>query len=266
MAIKTWSQLFAESPVTQFHTDDIFCVTQSSNSLGYTLNQIIPFANKGDIYCCSGVSGVNVTPSVLPVSVTNNTILQANSAAGTGLSWSNYAVSLSGNVTFGGTFTTSAGNNVTLTTVGSTNVTLPTTGTLLAAPALQSYTPSLSGSTSGSFTLLIALGKYYRVGNLVFINIYITWNGSSSPIGDLQLSLPAISGSAFTQPAFTIGYLNGINLSGADYLNFGASNVGGGAHIKFYAQPNGGATTYTVQASDCNSTGELSISGTYTLV
>jgi len=55
-------------------------------------------------------------------------------------------------ISFGGSFTTSASNDVTLTTSGSTNVTLPTTGTLTTLAGSETLTNKTIGSTGLTFS------------------------------------------------------------------------------------------------------------------
>ncbi len=55
-------------------------------------------------------------------------------------------------ISFGGSFTTSATNDVTLTTTGATNVTLPTTGTLVTLAGTETLTNKTIGSTGLVFS------------------------------------------------------------------------------------------------------------------
>lgn len=55
-------------------------------------------------------------------------------------------------ISFGGSFTTSASNDVTLTTSGATNVTLPTTGTLATLAGTEEFTNKTIGSTGLTFS------------------------------------------------------------------------------------------------------------------
>ncbi|TXH00265.1 MAG: hypothetical protein E6P95_03845, partial [Candidatus Moraniibacteriota bacterium] len=55
-------------------------------------------------------------------------------------------------ISFGGSFTTSASNDVTLSTSGSTNVTLPTTGTLATLAGTETLTNKTIGSTGLTFS------------------------------------------------------------------------------------------------------------------
>lgn len=84
------------------------------------------------------------------------------------------ALSMNGNVTFGGAFVTSGAFNLTLTTTANTNVALPTSGTLATLAGTETFTnKSISGSTN---TLT-------NIGNGALTNSSITIAGNSVSLG-----------------------------------------------------------------------------------
>lgn len=91
---------------------------------------------------------------------------------GTGVNNSN-TITLGGNVSTAGAFTTSGANSLTLTTVGSTNVTLPTSGTLsTASGANPSASAGLSAVNGSAATFMRSDGA-----PAISQSIVPTWTG-----------------------------------------------------------------------------------------
>lgn len=118
----------------------------------------------------------------------NSTVI-SSTYGGTGINNGSNTISVGGNLTTGGAFTTNGNHSLTLTTTADTNVTLPTTGTLatingtetltnktLTSPTINTATISggtinntvIGGTTAaaGSFTTLNASGNTTLQGNL----------------------------------------------------------------------------------------------------
>ena len=103
---------------------------------------------------------------------------------GTGINNGSYTITLGGNISTAGAFTTSGANSLTLTTTGATNVTLPTTGTLATLAGAETLTnKTISGATisggsinntpigastaaSGAFTTISASSNVTLAANL----------------------------------------------------------------------------------------------------
>lgn len=57
-----------------------------------------------------------------------------------------------------------------------------------------SWTPVLAPNTSGSFTLTSQVGRYQRMGKMVFFNFYVAYSAKVSPSGSMQVTgLPITS-------------------------------------------------------------------------
>jgi hypothetical protein len=108
----------------------------------------------------SGVTGSYLTSvGTIGTGTWQGTVIGAT-YGGTGINNGSYTITLGGNVSTAGAFTTSGAYALTLTTTASTNVTLPTTGTLATLAGSEALTnKSINGltvtSTSGG-TLTIA--------------------------------------------------------------------------------------------------------------
>jgi len=108
----------------------------------------------------SGVTGSSLTSvGTIGTGTWQGTVIGAT-YGGTGVNNGSYTITLGGNVSTAGAFTTSGAYALTLTTTASTNVTLPTTGTLATLAGSEALTnKSINGltvtSTSGG-TLTIA--------------------------------------------------------------------------------------------------------------
>lgn len=93
---------------------------------------------------------------------------------GTGVNNGSYTITLAGNVSTAGAFTTSGAFPLTLTTTASTNVTLPTTGTLATLAGTETFTnKSISGSTN----------TLSNIGNSSLTNSSVTYNGVTVALG-----------------------------------------------------------------------------------
>ena len=138
-------------------------------------------------------------------------------------------------------------------------------GDTVAANALDDYeegtfTPVIIGSiTTGTATYSSQNGKYTKVGNRVFWEIYIDWTGGTGT-GNLRVSgLPfTISNTLATFPAASIGYAQTVTIS-ADHqlIALQASN---NTYVYFYQIPSGGGVNV---ALDYDASGTMGLSGNY---
>jgi hypothetical protein len=138
-------------------------------------------------------------------------------------------------------------------------------GDTVAANALDDYeegtfTPVIIGSiTTGTATYSSQNGKYTKVGNRVFWEIYIDWTGGTGT-GNLRVSgLPfTISNTLATFPAASIGYAQNVTIS-ADHqlIALQASN---NTYVYFYQIPSGGGVNV---ALDYDASGTMGLSGNY---
>jgi hypothetical protein len=123
---------------------------------------------------------------------------------GTGVNNGSDTITLGGNISTAGSFTTSGANALTLTTTGSTNVTLPVTGTLITnsvatlsslssvgtittgtwSAQVQDYTEiNTAASTGTSYTINIANGNVFSLtltGNVTFAFSNVPASNASS--------------------------------------------------------------------------------------
>ena len=102
------------------------------------------------------------------------------------------------------------------------------------------FTPFIIGSTTtGTATYAAQRGKYTKVGNRVFWEIYISWTGGTGT-GDLRVSgLPfTISNTLATFPTASIGYAHNVTTI-ADHQLI-ALQASGDTYVYFYQIPSGG--------------------------
>jgi hypothetical protein len=116
-------------------------------------------------------------------------------------------------ISFGGSFTTSATNDVTLTTTGATNVTLPTTGTLVTLAGTETLTNKTIGSTG-----LVFSGATTDLTTGTNEDLNLTANGS----GDIVIAVDSgtfvnLTGGADGTGAFTVA-AGDVTLSDGDLI------------------------------------------------
>lgn len=98
----------------------------------------------------------------------NTENLTANRALTITLNDADRTLSLAGDATLGGSFTTN--NNLTLTTTGATNVTLPTSGTLAALGGTNTWTAAQAITVSGVVQALTINGDWQNSNGVLKIN------------------------------------------------------------------------------------------------
>jgi len=159
----------------------------------------------------------------------------------------------------------SVGSNTTIATFRAAGG-LTFNGDTAAANALDDYeegtfTPTAQGSTvAGTATYSSQLGKYTKIGDRVFFEIYVHWSsgtGSGSALYVYGLPFTAQSSSQ-TYPATTIGYFH--NIAFAANSSPGALVASGSTYVYFYAIPNGGGTNAAIAY---DSGGSMILTGHY---
>ena len=135
-----------------------------------------------------------------------------------------------------------------------------TTSELLDDYEEGTFTPVIIGSTTtGTATYAAQRGKYTKVGNRVFWEIYISWTGGTGT-GDLRVSgLPfTISNTLATFPTASIGYAHNVTTI-ADHQLI-ALQASGDTYVYFYQIPSGGGVNVGL-AYDAS--GTMILSGDY---
>ena len=139
-------------------------------------------------------------------------------------------------------------------------------GDTAAANALDDYeegtfAPTVTGSTTaGTATYAAQRGKYTKIGDRVFFEIYVAWGSGTGSGSQLYVSgLPfTVQTSNATYPAVTIGYW--------DSVTHGASSspaallASGNNYVYFYSIPNGGGGN---SAIGYDASGSIILSGHY---
>lgn len=158
----------------------------------------------------------------------------------------------SGNIIFynTGTASTGADNAVSLfermRILSSGGITF--NGDTATANALDDYEegtwiPSIQGSTTaGTVTYSTNIGKYTKIGNTVFWEMYSAWSGGTGSGALYIYGLPFTVQSASPRyPAVNIGYVNNYTLSANHQLT--GLHASGNSYLYFYQIPSGGGTS-----------------------
>lgn len=150
-------------------------------------------------------------------------------------------VSLAGNLTLAGAFTTSGANSLTLTTTGSTNVTLPTTGTVLTADSTATLT-NKTFNTAGT-------GNTFQINGTGITAV--TGTGSVVLATSPTLVTPtlgaatatSINGLTITSSTGVLTIANGKTLTASNTLTFT------GTDSTSFAFPSGSGTVATLDST-----------------
>jgi len=125
------------------------------------------------------------------------------------------------------------------------------------------WTPTIKGSvTAGTSTYSTQTGKYVKVGNIVFITVYVTWN-SASGTGNLRIASLPFAGASGVYQGLAISGISSVSGSTSGYVWFGRINSGESEISVKWAN----FATTTPNDGDiavCNS-GTLLFTGTYTV-
>ena len=103
-------------------------------------------------------------------------------------------------------------------TLGAGVVTIPMLASGVDATA---YSPVLSGTgTAGTFTYDVQVGRYCRIGPLVFYSFFVNVSAASvAPTGNMQVSLPVASANISNLYGASAIEISGVNLTaGYSYL------------------------------------------------
>lgn len=238
----------------------------------------------------------NAGTGAFDVTVSHNGTLTAGRTLAFNVNDAARTVSLSGNISLGGTlttaaaFTTSGANALTLTTTGATNVTLPTTGTLATLAGSETFTnktltsPTISGGTidnaiiggstpaAGTFTTLTALGNVQLGDNSAdTLTIYpsaITWSANPTHSANHTFSGDiSIGGSLTLTNDLTVanGGTGVSTLTGIVKGN-GTSAFSAAVAETDYVTPSGSGTLSNKTVASPTVTGNLNFSGTGNLI
>jgi hypothetical protein len=134
-------------------------LTKTGNTIDVvgTTNRIVANADNIDI-SASYVGQTSLTTlGTITTGTWNGTIIGAT-YGGTGINNGSNTITLGGNISTAGAFTTAGAYALTLTQTGATNVTLPTTGTLATLAGTESLSNKTITSSSFSGTTLAASG------------------------------------------------------------------------------------------------------------
>jgi hypothetical protein len=130
--------------------------------------------------------------------------------------------------------------------------------------ATNSYTPTI-GDGVNNFNTSVAQGYSTRIGNLVFVEIWLVWTnrGSAYNGNTVQISLPVPVGSP--RAVFALGYCSGIDFVGGGATNdqqlIATASQGSSSLQLFSLVSYAGATVMTV--INCADSGQLQLSGFY---
>jgi hypothetical protein len=129
------------------------------------------------------------------------------------------------------------------------------------------WTPVLvsRSSPSGSLSYTQNTGKYVKVGDLVYVSAFVTWNSGSIGGSTVQLSgLPFISGANRERGGLQITYSSSGWVSGATiYQQSFRSETNETNAIYNFSDATDGKIDSTIAGSQIASTGEFMITGTY---
>jgi len=177
---------------------------------------------------------------------------------------------------FGGIsgFTTDGTRVTASTTIGVGGATPSTSGSGITFPSTVSrssnvntlddyeigtFTPTVAGTTTaGTATYSGAAGQYTKIGNSVFVSIYLAWSGGTGTGFLLIGNMPFVSSGATFQ-AMAVGTFGGITLSASNVATSRAYNGTAQLYIVQYPVGGGAATLVPYSASGT----ELMISGTF---
>ena len=198
-------------------------LTKTGNQIDVigTANRISVFADNIDI-ASTYVGQTSITTlGTVTTGTWNSTIIGAT-YGGTGVNNGSNTITLGGNISTAGTFTTAGAYALTLTQTGATNVTLPTTGTLATLAGTETFTnktltsPTINSATlSGTFS-----GNATLSGVVTFSNTTDATNTTTAGVvmsGGLGIAKSVYVGLNLTGAGATTSTLDGFNIDGGTY-------------------------------------------------
>lgn len=123
------------------------------------------------------------------------------------------------------------------------------------------WTPALTGGTSGAFTMNEQIGNYTRVGNLCFVSINVTWTSRNTATGDVLINMPFAPDVTSGERAFVnCGYVNTVDTF-SDNINLSWRSYSG-SNFSLVESRDDAAGNH-VDSSDVSNTGQFQMSGSY---
>jgi len=134
----------------------------------------------------------------------------------------------------------------------------------ISIPTSTTYTPTIGDGTN-NFVITSggsSNGFYWQIGRYYFVNIAIVWTGkgSASAGSQIQISLPATSGTVPTRSSFTLGYVSNVTAAGMLTFNVNSSSnqIQGWVFVS-----GGGPNALTV--GNFGTTGEIQFAGWFSV-
>jgi hypothetical protein len=123
----------------------------------------------------------------------------------------------------------------------------------------QTFTPTIGDGTN-NFSTSTAIGQYYQLGSLLFVNAQIIWTGkgSASAGAGVRVSLPAPLGANCARACPSPGYV-ALGFTGTTIVYTATS---GNSYFQIYGVANNGVTT-NVTVSQLGNTGEIQYTAVY---
>lgn len=124
--------------------------------------------------------------------------------------------------------------------------------------AVNAYAPTI-GDGAINFTLTTQSGYYAKVGNLVYFEVWLAWNGraGATSTSGVQISLPLPA--ATPRASFTVGFMSGLSFS----TQLVAVTSGGLSYFNLFDLSKSGGAATAIPVSSCGASGEVQISGVY---
>ncbi len=129
-------------------------------------------------------------------------------------------------------------------------------GTALANYVESTFTPTIVSSGGGSVTYTLQQGQYTRIGNRVFVNIYVILASNSLGAGNLTIATLPITAAATCSLSFY-----GTTLGATATTSLMATTANASTSITLYKFTAGAASTLT--AADTAATSQFVITGNY---
>jgi hypothetical protein len=166
-------------------------------------------------------------------------LIASPALGGTGVNNGTFTITLGGNISTAGAFTTSGANSLTLTTTGATNVTLPTSGTLVndAVTTLSSLA-SIGTITTGTWNGTIITSAYGGTGNG-----FTKFSGPAT--AEKTFTLPNASATILTDNAVVTGAQGGTGVANTGKtITLGGNLTTSGAFASTFTMTNTTSVTF----------------------